>query len=297
MSASSKDIRVIRNSLYIEPISSCNLHCRMCYANVVNGEGRMIRAAGQVLDFVRRVVATADDQVGVYWCGTGEVFLHRDFPQMVNQLLAEYPEERLSHNIQTNGMVRRLKEFTALERLSFNVSIDGSREFHEWHRGKKTYDPTIAFCREAFDRGARSVMVRTLLTRRNIWDLDEFYAELKERIGPKVELAVGVIYTNEVLRPVRRRANAIAQVDIDDNIAISREDALQILADKYQNRYELDEDPQAVQNYLSLNTYGVFSCCHGILKMGEPEDDVNLLMERIVASENRCRACAMFPCM
>src|SRR5258708_15351361 len=144
MRAAVKDIRVIRNSLYIEPISSCNLHCRMCYANVINGEGRMIREAGQVLDFVRRVLATADGQVGVYWCGTGEVFLHRDFPHMVNQLLAEYPEEQLSHNIQTNGMVRRLKEFSAIERLAFNVSIDGSRQFHEWHRGPKTYDPTIA---------------------------------------------------------------------------------------------------------------------------------------------------------
>jgi hypothetical protein len=52
-----------------------------------------------------------------------------------------------------------------------------------------------------------------------------------------------------------------------------------------------------VDNYLSLNTYGVLSCWHGILKMGEPEDDVNLLMDCIVASENKCRACAMFPCM
>jgi sulfatase maturation enzyme AslB (radical SAM superfamily) len=297
MSATVKAIRVLPNSLYIEPISSCNLHCRMCYANVVNGEGRMVREAGQVLDFVRRVRATADGQVDVYWCGTGEVFLHRDFPQMVNTLLAEYAEEQLTQTIQTNGMVRRLKEFTDIQRLSFNVSIDGPREFHEWHRGKKTYDTTIGFCREALDRGARSLLVRMLLTRNNIHYLDEFHAELLERIGPKVELAIGVIYTNDVLRPVRRRASAIAQVDIDDNIAISREDALQILADQYQNRYELDEDPEAVSNYLSLTTYGVYSCCHGVLKMGEPEDDVNLLRERIVASESRCRACAMFPCV
>ena len=38
MNAAMKDVRVIRNSLYIEPISSCNLHCRMCYANV-DGQG------------------------------------------------------------------------------------------------------------------------------------------------------------------------------------------------------------------------------------------------------------------
>ena len=164
MSVAVKDIRVVRNSLYIEPISVCNLHCRMCYANVINGEGKLIRPANQILDFVRRVLAGADEQVSVYWCGTGEIFLHRDYPRMVNELMADYPEERLTQTVQTNGMVRRLKELSAIERLSFNVSIDGPREFHEWHRGKNTYDTTIGFCREALDRGARSLLVRMLLT-------------------------------------------------------------------------------------------------------------------------------------
>ena len=297
MSPAVKGVRVIRNSLYVEPISSCNLHCRMCYANVINGDERRIREAGPVLDFIRRVVANNTEPVDVYWCGTGEVFLHRDFPQMVNQLMDEYPEAVLTQTVQTNGMVRRLKEFTHIERLGFNVSIDGPREFHEWHRGKKTYDPTIGFCREALDRGARGVLVRMLLTRGNIQCLDEFMAELKERIGPQVELAIGTIYTNEMVRPLRRKALAIAQVDFEEDEAISRDEALKVLAEKYQNRYELDEDQDAVENYLSLNTYGVFSCCHGILKMGDIGDEIPLLMERIAASENRCRACAMFPCM
>ena len=297
MSAAVKDIRVVRNSLYIEPISVCNLHCRMCYANVINGEGKLIRPANQILDFVRRVLAGADEQVSVYWCGTGEIFLHRDFPRMVNELMADYPEERLTQTVQTNGMVRRLKEFSAIERLGFNVSIDGPREFHEWHRGKNTYDTTISFCREALERGARSLLVRMLLTKGNILYLDEFKAELEARIGPQVELAIGTIYTNEMVRPVRRQAYAIHQTDFEDDAGISRDAALQILDEKYQNRYELDEDPGAVENYLSLNTYGVYSCCHGILKMGEPEDDVIELMQRITDSEGQCRACAMFPCM
>jgi len=292
-----KAIRIIRNSLYIEPISSCNLACRMCYANVINGADRRIREAGSVLDFTRRVLAQTDGQLWVYWCGTGEVFLHRDFPQMVNTLMAEFPEERLMQTIQTNGMVRRLKELDCLERLDFNVSIDGPREFHEWHRGKKTYDKTIGFCREALDRGARGVMVRMLLTRRNIHCLDEFKAELVERIGPKVQLAIGTIYTNEVLRRVRRKAEAIVKIDIDEDEAISRDEALQILAEEYDNRYELDESADTVENYLSLNTYGVYTCCHGIIKVGDLEDDVPVLFDRIAATEHKCRACAMFPCM
>ena len=178
-----KPIRFVRESLYVEPISSCNLACKMCYTNVINGENRRIIDQATVLDFTRRFVDATAKQVWLYWCGTGEVFLHREFPEMVNTLLAEYPEERLTQTIQTNGTVRRLREFSSLERLDFCVSIDGSKEFHEWHRGRNTYDRTVGFCREAFDRGARSVLVRMLLTKDNIWDLDEFNAELIEKIG------------------------------------------------------------------------------------------------------------------
>jgi MoaA/NifB/PqqE/SkfB family radical SAM enzyme len=74
-----KPIRVMPNSLYIEPISSCNLRCKMCYTNVINGADRQMLDAATVLEFTRRFVAQAAGQVWVYWCGTGEVFLHRDF--------------------------------------------------------------------------------------------------------------------------------------------------------------------------------------------------------------------------
>jgi MoaA/NifB/PqqE/SkfB family radical SAM enzyme len=269
----------------------------MCYANVLNGAVRRIREPGPVLDFIRRVLADTHGQLWLYWCGTGEVFLHRDFPRIVNVLMAEFSEERLTQTIQTNGMVRRLKEFDHIERLDFNVSIDGPREFHEWHRGKQTYDRTIGFCREALDRGARGVLVRTLLTRGNIQYLDEFMAELVERVGPKAQLAISTIFTNEVLRPVRRQAQAIVQLDIEEDEAISRDEALQILAEKYNNRYKLDESADTVFNYLSLNTYGVFSCCHGIIQVGQPEDDIPALFDRVAATESECRACAMFPCM
>lgn len=292
-----KPVRVVRESLYIEPISSCNLKCKMCYTNVVNGPERTLVDPETIHDFVQRFLAVTPEQVWVYWCGTGEVFLQREFPAMVNRLLGEFPEERLTQTIQTNGTVRRLKEFDSLERLDFNVSIDGPRQFHEWHRGKNTYDRTLDFCREATAMGARSILVRMLLTRDSIHFLDEFQAELIERIGPDVKLAIGAPYTNRILRGVRSRARAINPHEIDDAFAITQSEARAILAAKYQNRYELDDDPDAVDNYLSLTTYGVFSCCHGIIKLGEPRADINTLLEGLVASERACRACSMFPCM
>ena len=127
--------------------------------------------------------------------------------------------------------------------------------------------------------------------------MDEFNAELIEEIGPRVRLAIGAPYTNRELKGVRRKAQAIHQGLIDDNRAIARQDALDILATRYNHRYELDEDPDAVDNYLSLTTYGGHSCCHGIIKLGDPALPIDDLMTRLVASERKCQTCTMFPCM
>ncbi len=297
MSALQKAIRVLPQTLYIEPISACNLHCKMCYTNVINGANRKVLGAEVILDFVRRFLAVTPPRVSIYWCGTGEVFLHRDFPALVNRLLAEYPDETLTQTVQTNGTVKRLHEFDSLARLDFNVSIDGTRAYHEWHRGKNTYDRTLEFCREAVERGCRSLTIRTLLTRDNIGCLDELAEDLRTRVGPRVGLRLTVPYTNGVLSGVRSTALAINQQEIEDSTALGREEALAMLAEKYQDRYTLDENPEVVDNYLSLNTYGVFSCCHGIINLGGPETDVRVLRERMAAAEIDCLSCSMFPCM
>jgi sulfatase maturation enzyme AslB (radical SAM superfamily) len=222
--------------------------------------------------------------------------MHRDFPRMVNHFLAEYPEEVVTQTIQTNGTLNRLKEFDSLERLDFNISIDGSKPFHEWHRGRDTYDKTLDFCRAILDMGGRSVTVRCLLTRDNIWNLDEFAEQLRERIGPGVELSLGAPYTNPKLRKVRSSALAISQADIEDAAALGAEEAERILAEKYQNRYSLDTT-ESVENYLSLTTYGIYTCCHGILNIGHTQDDIETLHKRMISMEDDCRNCAMFPCM
>ena len=87
------------------------------------------------------------------------------------------------------------------------------------------------------------------------------------------------------------------QHDVEDDRAISEREARAILREKYQGRYVLEEDSNTVDNYLSLNTYGVYSCCNGIVKLGEADTDVEVLRERLAASKADCRSCSMFPCM
>lgn len=295
MTTNEKPIRILKQ-LYIEPISACNLHCKMCYGNVLNGRQRRIIEANQILDFARQFIAITSPPVTIYWCGTGEVFLHRDFPKMVNRLLAEYGQDTLTQVIQTNGTVKRLREFDSLQRLDFNVSIDGLRPFHEWHRGANTYNRTLDFCRAAMAGGCKSLWVRALLTRHNIEYLDEFHAELTARIGARVKLCLSAPFSNATLREIRTRAISIKQEDIEDAIALAPEEANLILAQKYQNRYQLEEYPD-VYNYLSWNPYGIFSCCHDIIYLGDATTDLVTLTERLVASKEKCHSCSMFPCV
>jgi hypothetical protein len=105
-----------------------------------------------------------------------------------------------------------------------------------------------------------------------------------------------VPYTNRVLRGVRDSL-LINQGDIEDSQALRLEEARRIMAENYQDRYEIDEDAEAVDNYISLNTFGVYSCCHGVINIGSPDEDIPTLIARLAASEAACRACSMFPCM
>jgi hypothetical protein len=138
--------------------------------------------------------------------------------------------------------------------------------------------------------------IRALLTRDNIHDLVEFEEELKDRIGPDVVLLVSITYTNDTLRLVRLDAPGINPNDIDDQSALSEAEARQVLEEKYGGRFELDVTPEAVDNYLSLTPYGIHTCCHGIVRIGDAAEEITVLNQRLVAAEDDCLACALFPC-
>src|SRR5262249_31788039 len=156
----------------------------------------------------------------------------------------------------TNGAVNRLREIGPLERIDFCVSIDGWRPFHDWHRGAGTYDRTVAFCREAIDRGCKSLEVRCLLTRDNIRHLDEFHQDLVDRLGTNnFTHEFTCPYTNGHLHSVREVAPAINRHDIEDDRTMTAADARQILADTYQGRYTLYDNHGMLKQHLCLSTY------------------------------------------
>ena len=127
--------------------------------------------------------------------------------------------------------------------------------------------------------------------------LDEFRADLPNRIGPTVMLALATVYRNRDLEPMREYAPSIVQHDIEDSRIISTAQAREILDRTYQNRYVLEDDSVAVDNYLSLTTYGTFTCCNGAINIGDPKLDMQTLINRLVGAERKCRNCTMFPCI
>lgn len=290
-----KPVQVLRQHLYIEPTTVCNLHCKMCYTNVINGSNRKVIPRDVVLDFTERFVEATEPPVSIYWCGTGEVFLHPHFPEIVNRLM-EYGDG-VEQTIQTNGTTpRRLDEFTSLAPLRFRVSIDGYREFHEWHRGKGNYDRSIQFCRKAVEMGCRSLEVRCLLTRGNIDHLDEFFADIKARIGQDTSISLFTIFNNRNISEARELSPLINPKEIDDSHGLSDDEARLMLQEKYGDRYRILGEDDAVENYVSLNPYGVYTCCNGIVKIGEPDTDVRTIVDRMIESESDCKSCALFPC-
>ena len=46
----------------------------------------------------------------------------------------------------------------------------------------------------------------------------------------------------------------------------------------------MDED-EAVDNYISLYPYGVYTCCNGVVKVGEPDADMPTLIQRMLDSD------------
>jgi hypothetical protein len=139
--------------------------------------------------------------------------------------------------------------------------------------------------------------VRSLLMRDNIDHLDAFHEELRRRIGPDVQVSLIIPFTNRRLRVAARSSLAIVQKDVEDDRALPEEEARAILQQRYQGRYVLEEDSETVENYLNLNTYGVHSCCNGIIKLGEIDTAVGALKARMAHSEAECKACTLYPCM
>lgn len=271
------------NCVYIEPISNCNLDCKMCYTDKSAGKIPPDVLKGWLEKYISYVEAIPGWQWDcLYWCGSGEVFLYRELPELYNWLRKSYPH--IPHQLQTNGTLDRLDQFEDLKGTLIRVSVDGFKEEHDWNRGP-TFDKIMEFSSLAHQRGA-ALEFRSLLTATNwekMGDLEKF---LKGKF-PGCSLSANEIYSNKHMDSVRE-CGFLRRV-VDDSRNIKPEDVIEC-----KSRFEhLFLDSTTIFLYMALFPSGIYSCCEGMNKIGEYEASAKEIYDSFLDSVDFCNTCPL----
>jgi organic radical activating enzyme len=172
---SAKLVSALEN-IYISPLELCNLNCRHCYTQ----KTKNILTNRQILNFVRRysqylnnhysknldndflgalnVVTHSQRQKKHYqgllklksilFCG-GEVFTLKNFPRLVNNLIAK----GIFISIITNGTIDELSKIKDPRNCQLIVSFDGPPKIHDANRGQGNFAKSQKFVAHALKLG------------------------------------------------------------------------------------------------------------------------------------------------
>lgn len=136
-------IQTALENIYISPLESCNLNCRLCYTqkttNILSNEN--------ILDFLKRY-QKAVNLKSILFCG-GEVFTLPDFPGLVNNLISQ----GIFISIITNGTIDKLSEIKEPKNCQLLVSLDGPKEIHDQNRGQGNFQKSLDFINRALSLG------------------------------------------------------------------------------------------------------------------------------------------------
>ncbi len=284
---------VLKNEIYIEPISACNLKCKMCYVNMINGKNTKELEKEQIFNIVDKLAQfNENEEIKIDWCGTGEVSLYGPLTRVINDLNERY-RGKIQHTIITNGIINRLKEIRDLSNVSINVSIDGLEENHDWNRGNGTYRKSLEFCKTAKKLGCKSIQVNSLLMKRNLGTMVQFNEEIKKELGQDLTVMFLVPLTNHL---IRKMSSSATTPRIDNSNALTYQELKEFLEDApYEVKKLLKYDKPVIDLYLSLNPYGMFyNCCESEIKIGDIQNDISELMRKLENSIEQCKRCPLF---
>jgi len=262
----------------------------MCYARVP--KERLAIDAEQCLLFLDRFASSCEGDFEIYWCGTGEVFIHGDFPEMIN-VLNERHGPRARHVIMTNGMIDRLGEIRGLEAVKLRVSLDWPRELHEWNRGSGTYDRALSFCRRALSLNCAALDVKTLATKDNVHRLQDLEDELKQMVGDRATLSLTIPFTSSDLT----RIASPYMADAVDESRLMRSDEVERLL---RGRYGPEFDQRVPEAHcriteISLKPWGVYTCCEGMFRIGGIDSGMDDLRQALARETPKCYQCLLRP--
>jgi radical SAM protein with 4Fe4S-binding SPASM domain len=163
--------------------SECNLNCKHCYTEQRNTGSMNEKTETRLL---KELAEIGVDKIAL---SGGEPFLKKNLKQLVRNMRAH--DMRCS--FVTNGTVMDYDVIERCEPEAIQVSIDGTREFHDGFRGAPSYDRAIETLKKLKDFHFLTVGVNTTVMKDNRRQIDQ----LLEEIHPFIDA-----YRSNLLVPV-----------------------------------------------------------------------------------------------
>lgn len=261
--------------LYIEPVAVCNLDCAVCYTDRtprtrLSAEDMLSFAIKQ--DAYERQYSTKGLRL-VFFCGTGEVFVLKDFPQTLRSFHRRFPDTMLE--VQTNGTFA----FPELDfSVAWNLSIDGTQKYHEINRGPGTFRRTVRFLEAALAKGDH-VVVRTIVGGWNEKNMPRFQRWLWENYGLEPDFTPRG-HNPKVRLPLYKPA-------------YSQHDALGVASEKVSRAYlsSYSTEPGACHQVSIFHNRKVSFCCEAPVLPATIDMSMRAIEDEYIKLMGPCRAC------
>lgn len=164
-------------TLFFELTDACNMRCLHCGSHASPNNKRYLSShlVRKTLDEVAREY----DPTKILICYSGgEPLLHPDLFSLI-----EYATKKgFFCGITSNGTLITKENANKLKKAglrSVSVSIDGTRESHDWFRGQKSaYDRAMTGIKNLVSVGGIYTQITTVIHKKNIDSLDEIYNEV-----------------------------------------------------------------------------------------------------------------------
>ena len=257
------DLRSALENIYISPLESCNLNCRLCYTNKTKSR----LSNSQILSFIHRYQQHINLK-SILFCG-GEVFTLKNFPRLVNQLLSK----NIFVSIVTNGTIDHLKSIKDPKNCQLLVSFDGPQEIHDHNRGIGNFDKTLKFVTHALKLGF-PVEIMYLVTPQSYSHIDSF-----NLFNLKINYITQKTYFYTINHPLSNQKNTTPALTSKQIINLKK-------------NYPSIPPKDFGCYQLSLQSNGqIYGCCESPYPLAKISDRVPLIIKKFQDSLVSCQKC------
>lgn len=204
----------------------------------------------------------------ITFCG-GEVFLLKDFPELINKLTAK----NIFIQIISNGTIDRLIEIKEPNMVNLIISLDGVEKYHDQNRGLGNFKKSTSLLKKAIKMGFHTE-VFSIVTKENLNLIDQFEKEITNIAGRKIEVTYHPRKPRAYLKnhPI---SNILGQVK--DFGFLSLKEVKNLM--KTRKTFP----PQNLGCYqVSLMSDGkIYGCCEGISPIGDLRTNTKELIDNL----------------